>query len=255
MKKPKILIVNDDGIFSEGIKALWEAMNELGDTFIAAPSREKSAASHSITLNHPIRVKLIERANGFQGWAISGTPVDCTKLAIRSLMSDKPDLLVSGINHGANLGTNIVYSGTVSAAMEGSILGIPSIAFSLASRKTHYFLAAKEIAKKVATRVMNTGLPNGTLLNVNIPNCDVENIQGIKITKQGNQFFKDQFDERISPRNQKYYWIKGEMVDEHTSTYSDSLAIKENYASITPIHYKLTNDSIMDDLKDLFVND
>ena len=146
--RPKILITNDDGILSKGIFALWEAMKEVGETYVVAPSSEKSASSHSITLSEPLRVKFLERKNGFKGWSISGTPVDCVKIAIKTLMKEAPDLLISGINRGANLGTNIIYSGTVSAASEGTMLGIPSIAISLASFENNNYESASIYAKK-----------------------------------------------------------------------------------------------------------
>ena len=171
MNKPRILITNDDGIYSKGIYALWQAMNELGHTFVVAPDNEQSAKSHSITINNPLRVQEIERENGFKGYAVSGTPADCAKIAVRSLMIDYPDILISGINQGANLGTNLIYSGTVSAAAEGSMLGISSIAISLASFKADDYLVAKKVAIDVVQYVINNKLPKGTLLNVNVPIC------------------------------------------------------------------------------------
>ena len=249
MTKPRILITNDDGISSKGIYALWEAMEEIGETYIAAPSSEQSASSHSITLSYPIRVELVERANGFKGWSISGTPADCTKIAIQSLMDKRPDILISGINRGANLGTNIIYSGTVSAATEGTILGIPSIAISLASYKTDKYEVVKTIAKRIVEYVMKNSLPKTTLLNVNVPYCNMDDIKGMKITKQGSQYFVDEFEERIDPRNRNYYWIKGKMIDDDRSLDFDGKAIKENYVSITPIHFNLTNEPFLDDLR------
>ena len=252
MSRPKILITNDDGISSQGIYALWEAMNEVGETFIAAPSTEQSASSHSITLSDPIRVRTIERKNGFRGWSVSGTPADCVKIAIQSLMLDRPDIIISGINQGANLGSNIIYSGTVSAATEGMIQGIPSIAISLASFNTDNYEGVKIYAKKIVRHVIEHGLPKGTLLNVNVPYCDYKDIKGMKVTSQGSQYFVDEFEERIDPRNSKYYWIKGKMIDEDQSIDYDGKAIKEHYVSITPIHFQLTNDLYLEDLKKQF---
>ena len=252
MKKPKILITNDDGISSKGIYALWEAMQDLGDTFIAAPSVEKSASSHSLTLSDPLRISNVQRKNGFKGWSISGTRVDCVKIAIRSLMDDKPDILVSGINHGANLGNNIMYSGTVSAAAEGMIMGIPSIDISLASHETDNYYVVKEFAKKIVKKVIVNGIPKDMLLNVNVPYCNAEEVKGVRITKQGCQYFVDEFEERIDPRDGNYFWIKGEMIDEDKSIEFDGAAIKENYVSITPIHYKLTHESFLNDLKNQY---
>ena len=249
MIKPKILITNDDGISSQGIYALWEAMNDIGETFIAAPSSEQSASSHSLTLSSPLRVEILERENGFKGWSISGTPVDCVKIAIRSLMKKSPDILVSGVNHGANLGNNIIYSGTVSAATEGMIMGVPSIAISLASYETDNYDVVKKYAKNIVTNVLDHGLPQDTLLNVNVPYCKLKEIRGLKITSQGNQYFIDEYEKRIDPRNSEYYWIKGQMIDEDQSIDYDGKAIQENYVSVTPIHFKLTNELYKKDLK------
>ena len=249
MIKPKILITNDDGISSQGIYALWEAMNDIGETFIAAPSSEQSASSHSLTLSSPLRVEILERKNGFKGWSINGTPVDCVKIAIRSLMKKSPDILVSGVNHGANLGNNIMYSGTVSAATEGMIMGVPSIAISLASYETDNYDVVKKYAKNIVTNVLDHGLPQDTLLNVNVPYCKLKEIRGLKITSQGNQYFIDEYEKRIDPRNSEYYWIKGQMIDEDQSIDYDGKAIQENYVSVTPIHFKLTNELYKKDLK------
>ena len=255
MIKPKILITNDDGITSKGIYALYEAMKEIGQTFIAAPTFEQSASSHSLTLSNPLRVKVLERKNGFKGWSVDGTPVDCVKIAIRSLMTQRPDILISGINHGANLGNNIIYSGTVSAAAEGMLMGIPSIAISLASFNTDNYDVVKKFAKRIVKKVLDHGIPNDTLLNVNVPYCNQENIKGVKITTQGGQYFVDEFEERIDPRNSEYYWIKGKMIDEDQSIDYDGKAIKECYVSITPIHFKLTNKLYLEDLKKQFSYD
>ena len=199
MIKPKILITNDDGISSKGIYALWEAMNDIGETIIAAPSSEQSASSHSLTLSNPLRVKILKRKNGFKGWSISGTPVDCVKIAIRSLMKKSPDILISGVNHGANLGNNIMYSGTVSAATEGMIMGVPSIAISLASYETDNYDVVKKYAKNIVTNVLDHGLPRDTLLNVNVPYCKLKEIRGLKITSQGNQYFIDEYEKDPEP--------------------------------------------------------
>ena len=255
MNKPRILITNDDGIHSKGIYALWQAMDELGDTFVVAPHEEQSAKSHAITISDPLRVQKIERPNGFMGHAVSGTPADCAKIAIRSLMIEQPDILISGINQGANLGTNLIYSGTVSAATEGALLGIPSIAISLASFKTDNYKVAKRVATNVVKYVMKNNLPKGTLLNVNVPYCNENMINGFRITRQGNQHFVDEFEERSDPRNKTYYWIKGKAVDEDKSMDYDGKALLEKYVSITPVHYKLTNESYLEELKQQFLDE
>jgi len=252
MTKPKILITNDDGIFSDGIFALWQAMSQIGETYVVAPRTEKSASSHSITLHEPLRIESVNRASGFEGWSINGTPADCVKIAIQSIMNDKPDLLISGINRGSNLGSNIIYSGTVSAATEGTILGIPSIAISLASFKTDKYDVAKSVSIDLSNYILRNGLPDRTLLNVNIPYCDEINIKGKKITSQGNQYFKDEFEKKTDPRNKDYFWIKGKMIDEDTSINFDGKAVKENYISITPIRFDITDKNYINELKNVF---
>ncbi|MED5426516.1 MAG: 5'/3'-nucleotidase SurE [Candidatus Neomarinimicrobiota bacterium] len=251
MSKPKILITNDDGIFAPGIYALWEAMQEVGQTTVVAPDTEQSAVGHAITLSDPLRVEEIHRTGGFEGFAVSGTPADCAKIAIRSLMDKKPDVLISGINRGANLGNNIIYSGTVSAATEGTMLGIPSVAISLNSFNSDEFRGAKETAIKVVHYLTNNTLPSGTLLNVNVPYCPPEEIKGIKVTRQGNQYFQDDFDQRKDPRGRTYYWMKGKIVDDDQELYYDSKAVCDGYVSITPIHFQMTNESYFTKLEEI----
>lgn len=247
-KRPSILVTNDDGIFAPGIYALWEAMQEIGDVTIVAPDTEKSAVGHAITITDPIRVEQIHRKNGFEGFAVKGTPADCVKIAGRSLMKTPPDIVVSGINSGANVGSNIIYSGTVSAATEGTILGIPSIAVSLNSIKGGDMTVSQKVAQIVAKKVLKNGLPSGVLLNVNVPNIPEESIKGYRLTKQGKLVFKDQFEKREDPRGKFYYWMKGEMIND-TDSSTDGYAIQNDYISITPIHYQLTEESFLKTLK------
>ena len=248
IKRPKILVTNDDGIFAPGIYALWEAMREIGDVTVVAPDTEKSAVGHAITITDPIRVQQIHRRNGFEGFAVKGTPADCVKIAGRSLMESRPDIVVSGINSGANVGSNIIYSGTVSAATEGTIIGIPSIAISLNSIKGGDMTASQNIAIKVVNKVVENGLPKGVLLNVNVPNIKKEMIKGYRITKQGNLVFKDCFEKREDPRGKFYYWMKGEIIND-TDSETDGFAIQNDFISITPIHYQLTEESFLKTLK------
>ncbi|MEE8341151.1 MAG: 5'/3'-nucleotidase SurE [Candidatus Neomarinimicrobiota bacterium] len=247
-ERPNILITNDDGIFAPGIYALWEAMQEIGEVTVVAPDTEKSAVGHAITITDPIRVEQIKRKNGFKGFAVKGTPADCVKIAGRSLMKSPPDIVVSGINSGANVGSNIIYSGTVSAATEGTILGIPSIAISLNSIKGGDMDASQDVAKIVAQNVLKNGLPTGVLLNVNVPNLPLAVIKGYKITKQGHVVFKDQFEKREDPRGKLYYWMKGEIIND-TNQDTDGYAIQNDFVSITPIHYQLTAESFIKTLK------
>ena len=247
-KRPKILVTNDDGIFAPGIYALWEAMQEIGEVTVVAPDTEKSAVGHAITITDPIRVQQIHRRNGFEGFAVKGTPADCVKIAGRSLMKKPPDIVVSGINSGANVGSNIIYSGTVSAATEGTIIGIPSIAISLNSIKGGDMTASQKVANTVVNKVLENGLPKGILLNVNVPNIREESIKGYRMTKQGKLVFKDRFEKREDPRGQFYYWMKGEIINDINSD-TDGFAIQNDYISITPIHYQLTEESFLETLK------
>ena len=255
MNEPKILITNDDGIFSDGIFALWQALSTIGETLVVAPNQERSASSHSITLNDPIRTQHIEIKEGFNGWSVNGTPADCVKIAVRTLSDNLPDLVVSGINHGSNLGKNVLYSGTVSAAAEGTMLGIPSIAISLASNKTDDFDLSKRTAVEIAKFAIERKLPQGTFLNVNIPSCRTNEVKGKKITKQGNQFFDDYYEERLDPRKRSYYWIKGDIVDTDTTYEYDGKAVEDNYISITPMQLTLTNEKYISKIKNYFLDE
>ncbi|NHZ86878.1 MAG: 5'/3'-nucleotidase SurE [Planctomycetia bacterium] len=247
-KRPNVLVTNDDGIFAPGIYALWEAMQDIGDVTVVAPDTEKSAVGHAITITDPLRVQQIHRKNGFEGFAVKGTPADCVKIAGRSLMKTPPDIVVSGINSGANVGSNIIYSGTVSAATEGTILGIPSIAISLNSIKGGDMTASQKVAKTVVGKVLENGLPSGVLLNVNVPNIPENSIKGYRITKQGNVVFKDHFEKREDPRGKLYYWMKGEIIND-TNSDTDGFAIQNKFVSVTPIHYQLTAESFLKTLK------
>lgn len=247
-KRPKILVTNDDGIFAPGIYALWEAMHEIGEVTVVAPDSEKSAVGHAITITDPIRVQQIHRKNGFDGFAVKGTPADCVKIAGRSLMQAPPDIVVSGINSGANVGNNIIYSGTVSAATEGTMLGIPSVAISLNSIKGGSLSASQKVAVNVVKKVLEKGLPKGVLLNVNVPNIPLDSIKGYRMTKQGKLVFKDRFEKREDPRGKFYYWMKGEIIND-TNPDTDGYAIQNDYISITPIHYQLTEESFLKTLK------
>jgi len=246
--RPKILITNDDGIFAPGIYALWEAMSEIGDLTVVAPDSEKSAVGHAITLTDPIRVQEMNGKNGYSGFAVKGTPADCVKLACRALMKDPPDIVVSGINSGANIGNDIIYSGTVSAATEGTFLGIPSLAISLTSIKGGDMSAAQETSKQVVRKVLKHGLPSGILLNVNIPHIPQNQIKGTRLTRQGNLVFKDKFEKREDPRGKYYYWMSGEHSEDKEEG-TDGFAIKNGYISITPIHHQLTENSFLETLK------
>ncbi|AOT68114.1 5'/3'-nucleotidase SurE [Geosporobacter ferrireducens] len=246
----KILITNDDGIFAEGILKLACSLEKIAKIFIVAPDRQRSATGHAITMHEPIRaskVKLLDR--NFEAWSVSGTPTDCVKLGIEVLLRERPDLIFSGINSGANLGTDVLYSGTVSAAIEGAILGFPSAAVSLADFSELDYDYAAEFSLTLAKKMMENKLPPDTLLNVNVPNCKKEEIRGVSITTLGVRKYKNSFIERIDPRGQAYYWLGGEIVDEDHLEGSDLYCVKNKMISITPIHFDLTKFNLIRDLE------
>jgi len=236
---PTILITNDDGIDSEGIERLAESLNTIGDIWIVAPLHEQSAVGHSLTLHRPLRIHKL----GEKKIAVDGTPTDCICLAVNCLMDKKPDILVSGINKGGNMGDDITYSGTVSAAWEGALLGISAFAISTIAddQDVYHFHPAAEFARSLTLVILKNGIPPNTLLNVNVPNTDGLPIRRYKITRQGKRIFGDPIVEKIDPRGKKYYWIGGAYLGFENIPNSDLLAIHQNYISITPILLDLTN--------------
>jgi 5'-nucleotidase len=248
-KKFKILVSNDDGIYSEGIIALREAMMEIGEVYVYAPHKQQSAIGHAITTHIPLRVNPYYMNGEFFGYAVTGTPADCVKLAVTTHMKEKPDLIVSGINHGSNTAINVIYSGTVSAATEGTILGVPSIAFSLTTYVDFDFTYSKKVAQIIAKAVLKNGLPPGVLLNVNIPPVTEDKIKGIKVTKQGKSRWNDCFEKRVDPQQREYYWLTGTMESFEDDEGSDIRAIQENYVSVTPIQFDLTAYNFLEKLK------
>lgn len=233
-----ILVCNDDGIRSEGILALAEALRELGTVYVVAPDRERSAAGHSLTLAHPLRVEKV----GTRMYAVDGTPTDCVNLAVNGILRDRKIALVaSGINKGANVGDDITYSGTVSAAMEGTLLGVPSIAVSLASRNRFRFEAAARFTLQAARKVLRYGIPKDILLNVNLPNVPAEEIRGVRVTCQGKRVYGDAVVQKRDPRGRKYYWIGGDSLRQEEIPGSDLEAVEQNYISVTPIHLDMTH--------------
>lgn len=247
-----ILVCNDDGIRSEGIQALARALDPLGEVYVVAPDREQSAVSHSLTLHRPLRV---EDAGDHQ-FAVDGTPTDCVNLAVSGILPGRPGLVVSGINKGANLGDDITYSGTVSAAIEGSLLGIPSLAVSLATldaSATFEFSAAAEFAARLATEVIARALPANTLLNVNVPAVPREQMTGFRITRQGKRRYGEALVEKVDPRGKKYYWIGGDELGFIDEPGTDFAAIQDRAVSITPIHLDLTHYPSFESLRTLAV--
>lgn len=248
----KLLISNDDGVSALGIRTLANTLAEAGhDVTVVCPDRERSATGHGLTLHQPIRAEIVESVfhPKIKAWACDGTPSDCVKLALWALLDSPPDLVLSGINQGANVGTEILYSGTVSAAMEGLIEGIPSIAFSLCSYTLKEFQPAANFAKALVQQLAEQPLPELMLLNVNVPAVKSEEIAGVMLTRQGVRRYVDVFDKRVDPRGKTYYWLTGEVLEDIEPPQGLSLpqnvpidvhVIRNNYISITPLQYNLT---------------
>ena len=250
MSKQKILVTNDDGITSKGIASLIEVAKSFGDVIVVAPDKPQSATGHSITIHHPLRLNEYHGFEFIRAYSCSGTPVDCVKLAIYEILNGKPDLLLSGINHGENTSTNVLYSGTMSAAVEGAMENIPSIGFSLANFSTDAdFTAAKWAANKIIEKALANLIPEHTCLNVNVPDIDVNEIQGFKVARQAHAFWADRFDKRIDQFGKPYYWLTGEFsnVDHHEDT--DLAAMKNKYVSVVPTHFDMTAYSKIDEIK------
>jgi len=246
----RILITNDDGIAAPGIEALWLAVRDLGEVTVVAPDTERSAVGHAITLAEPLRVAAFTGPGGLTGHAVSGTPADCVKIAVRAILSQPPDLVLSGINQGANLGTNLLYSGTVSAATEAAMLGLPAAAFSLADRHYHDFSAAAAFARRLALEIGSRGLPRGISLNVNVPPLPAEAIRGTALTRQGRVRVLEWFDRRNDPRDRHYYWMVGERLEDESESGSglDDAAVAAGFISVTPINFDLTDESMLEAL-------
>ena len=245
----KILITNDDGIFSSGIYALWEVAKEFGSVYVVAPNSQKSATGHSITISKPLFVDNIKRRNGFEGTSVTGSPADCVKFGIKKILSNNPDLILSGINLGSNLGCNIIYSGTVAAALEGAMQNIPSIAFSIDSFNPKSFDTAKSIIRQIINLAIENRITKKFIWNVNVPNCEIDQLKGIKVASQGNQYFNDDFDTRVDPKGNEYYWMVGNMVDEDSTFDSDSYVVKNDYASLSPLGFNLSNSKEIEEMK------
>lgn len=256
----KILISNDDGIMANGIRALTEALSAEHDVYVVAPDRERSAAGHSLTLHTPLRVEELEPKYGAKrNWVTTGTPGDCVKIGLNAILGDdeKPDLVISGINHGPNLGADILYSGTVSCAMEGAMLGYPSIAVSLASLNYEYeaFTMAATFINKFLPKIKEIDFPTKTILNINVPSLSADDIAGVSITKLGTRMFTDTYDKRVDPRGKVYYWMAGELIKYEENDDTDINAVRWNRISITPITFEMTHKSIMPELENAFCKD
>lgn len=237
-----ILVTNDDGITAPGIKNLVEAVKDLGRVIVVAPDSPQSGMGHAITIGDPLRLYKVDVFEGIESWQCSGTPVDCVKLARDKILHRKPDLCVSGINHGANHSINIIYSGTMSAAMEAAIEGIPSAGFSLLNFNYDAdFSVARSVAHIVAKQMLRSSLPQHTLLNVNIPYLPANEFKGLKLCRQAYAKWEEQFDHRMDPRGKDYYWMVGKFLNMDEGNDTDVQALKDGYASVVPVKIDFTD--------------
>jgi 5'-nucleotidase len=239
---PTILITNDDGISAPGIRNLVEAVKDLGQLVVVAPDKPQSGMGHAITIGHPLRMTQANIFEGVESWQVSGTPVDCVKIAVDKLLHRKPDLCLSGINHGANHAINVIYSGTMSAAMEAAIEGIPSVGFSLMDFSLDAdFTAAREVVRSIVIKLLQQENDRHLLLNVNIPKGDKELLAGVKICRQAYAKYQEDFDERTDPHGRKYYWLTGEFVNMDEGNDTDVWALENNFVSVVPVAIDFTN--------------
>ncbi|HYE16718.1 MAG TPA: 5'/3'-nucleotidase SurE [Pyrinomonadaceae bacterium] len=236
----RILLTNDDGIHSDGLAKLEESLRALGDVYVVAPASEMSGASHSLTLSRPLRIRQIDERH----WTVDGTPTDCVTLALNRILGDaeRPDLCCSGINYGANLGDDASYSGTVAGALEATILGVPGLAFSLVARENFDFTEAARFALSAARKVLEEGLPEGTLLNINVPPGEV---RGVRVTRQGIKKARPIITEHIDPRGKAYYWIGEEVFSSAHEDGTDYSAVEAGCVSVTPMRSDMTDHSAL----------
>jgi 5'-nucleotidase len=242
MKRPLILVTNDDSIIAPGIRTLIEVMKTIGEVIVVAPDSPQSAMGHAITINSTLHLDKIKLDTDLEHeYSCSGTPVDCVKIAVHEILKRKPDLCVSGINHGSNSSINVIYSGTMSAAVEAGIEGVPAIGFSHVDYSWDTdFEPIKEYVKKISLEVLENGLPEGVILNVNFPKANKEPIKGIKICRQAKAMWKEKFDKRTNPQGKEYYWLTGEFVNQDKGQDTDEYALENGYISIVPVQFDLT---------------
>lgn len=258
MKEPLILIVNDDGISAPGIRKLINIMNDFGKVVVVAPEGPQSGMGHAITIEATIRCDKVTINQGPQTeYSCSGTPVDCVKLAVNQLLDRKPDLCVSGINHGSNSSINVIYSGTMSAAVEGALEGIPSIGFSLLDYAHNAnFSESEPYIRKITQNVLKNGLDDGVCLNVNIPkSIPDKELNGLKVCRQANANWEEEFEERIDPKGRTYYWLTGKFVNYDKGTDTDEWALANHYVSVVPVQFDVTAYSSLSSVNKLFLNE
>ena len=241
-KKPLILVTNDDGISAPGIRALIDVMKQLGDVVVVAPDSPQSAMGHAITINNTLFINKVNFDSDVkEEYSCSGTPVDCVKLAVNEILKQKPDLCVSGVNHGSNSSINVIYSGTMSAAVEAGIEGSPAIGFSLLDYDWNAdFEPIKNSIKTIASQVLENGLPEGVILNVNFPKLKEKDLKGMKVCRQAKAFWKEEFDKRKTPQGKDYYWLTGEFINQDKGEDTDEWALENGYISIVPVQFDLT---------------
>ncbi len=250
MQRPLILVTNDDGITAPGIRNLVEFMNEIGEVVVVAPNSPQSGKGHAITINSTLTFEEINLEGPQKDYSLSGTPVDCVKFALDKILTRKPDIVVSGINHGANSSINVIYSGTMSAAVEAGVEGLQAIGFSLLDFSWDAnFKEAKTHIQDIVRKVLDNPIPKGVVLNVNIPKLKSSEIKGIRVCKQANAKWEESFDERINPHGKKYYWLTGYFNNMDTSENADEVALSEGYISIVPVKFDLTAYEYLDQLK------
>ena len=250
MSELLILITNDDGYNSKGIKALINAVKNLGKILIVAPDSPQSGMGHAISVNKPIRCYKTNFFDSVEAYCCTGTPVDCIKMGLYLLKDKKPDLILSGINHGSNVSTNILYSGTMSAAVEGALSGIPSVGYSLTDYSEDAdFQYSEKIVQIISKKVIKEGLKKGTCLNVNIPNIKENQIKGIKVCRQGRAFWDDTFDHRKDPLGKDYYWLTGSFSSKEQALDTDINYLENNYVTIVPTQFDMTCHDSVDELK------
>lgn len=245
----RILLTNDDGVWAPGLRALVRQLAPAHEVEIVAPDKEQSGVGHGITVHHPLRVTRVDLGAGFQAYTVSGTPADCVKIAFDALLEHPPDLVISGVNDGVNLGTDVLYSGTVAAAVEGCLFGALAMAVSLDGRDEEGYAFAARVAEAIAKRLVEEGLPPNTLLNVNVPKGGAEGTRGVRVTRLGQRRYRDVFDRRSDPRGREYYWLAGSPVDLEADDFTtDAAALRSGYVSVTPIHVDMTDVKSMERL-------
>lgn len=249
-QRPLIFVTNDDGISAKGIRSLHEVMVEFGEVVLIAPDSPQSGMGHAITIHEPIRMKESDLYPGTEAYSCSGTPVDCVKLGVYEVMHRKPDLLVSGINHGANTATNVLYSGTMSAAVEGAMEGIASVGFSLDSFDSNAdFSVAQDVARSVVGEVLKNGMPSGTCFNINVPAVNAATHKGVKVCRQAHAFWEDRFDKREDQFGNPYYWLTGNFTDVGMREDTDLYWIKNGYSTLVPTKFDMTSYEAVDTIK------